>query len=481
VPESEDCLNLNIWLPPGAKKGMPVVVYFHGGMNQHGSGAEAFRQGDGLVQSAKYPTIFINFDFRMGIFGWISGAKGSNVTSNLGMLDQQAALRWVQRNIGFFGGDARRVTLQGQSEGAGILLAHLVAPGSRGLFDRVAFHSPPADMWSRHANEERTRFMAKKVGCQKKLPADTLACLRKVPAQTLWNADWLSEELSRNMGSSSWFRNVFQLLAFSSGKDFEAMPGYLGWHAVVDGTTLPGEPRELIARGEWSKVPVLVTVARNESLGVFPAGGSSTVSMRMALGTLLGRGGGEAAAGRYRESLERSGIRSASELDVLHQMVTDKMWTCDVRSLARDVAAAGGEAYVGMFWHSPKYDPVGIRTNKECTQGASCHAADMMYILPQGHGVGIQGDGMEEEAAFARRYRDEFLAFVHGRGHAWQPYNASSQVMTFNSAEGRWAVPGYRRPQCDVLDGYAGEMLPAFARQQASSFVALQQSLRKEA
>merc|ERR550525_1458099 len=111
-------------------------------MNQHGSGDEVIRHGDMIVQSKKYPSIFINFDYRLGIFGWIHGEQGSGITNNIGMLDQQEALRWVQRNIAAFGGDPSRVTLQGQSEGSSTILAHMVSPGSASLFHRAVMHSP---------------------------------------------------------------------------------------------------------------------------------------------------------------------------------------------------------------------------------------------------------------------------------------------------------------------------------------------------
>mmetsp|Transcript_53396 Transcript_53396/g.165247 ORF Transcript_53396/g.165247 Transcript_53396/m.165247 type:complete len:602 (+) Transcript_53396:97-1902(+) len=452
VLESEDCLHLNIWLPKGGLKKMPVIVYFHGGMNQHGSGQEPIRHGDGVVQSAKFPTIFVNFDFRMGIFGWIYGAKGENITNNLGLYDQQEALRWVHRNIEAFGGDRSRVTLQGQSEGAGNIMMHLVSPGSAGLFYRVIFHSPPADIWSRQVNKERTEFMVNRLGCKKKKAEDVLNCLKKLPAQRVWGADWIAEELSRNIGSASWLQNAMGMAFFAFTRPGQEMPGFLGWHAVVDGANVPGEPRELIAMGRWHKVPVLLTVSKNETWGVFPGGEGAKSSMRQALGQLLRRGDLPSVERAYRLSLQKHHALPQSQLELLHQMLTDKLWTCEVRSLAKDIVHGGGEAFVGMFWHSPRYDPIGTATNQVCAYGATCHAAEMLYALPQGRNIGIHGPGMEQEARFAVDYRDNVLAFVHGSDHPWKHYDAGTQPMTFFDTDGHWVMEGYRKPQCDVLD-----------------------------
>mmetsp|Transcript_2520 Transcript_2520/g.7559 ORF Transcript_2520/g.7559 Transcript_2520/m.7559 type:complete len:607 (+) Transcript_2520:74-1894(+) len=468
VPEREDCLNLNIWVPRGNYTNMPVMVYFHGGMLQHGSGQEALRQGDGITQSSKYPTIFVNFDFRLGIFGWFEGYKELNISRNLGLHDQQNALRWIKQNIAAFGGDPTRVTLQGQSEGAGIILAHLVSPGSAGLFHRAIFHSPPADMWSRKANKERTWFMIKRANCYRKRPEIMLRCLTRKSAQELWAADWVSEELSRHVLSPRWTSNLLGLLGFAAAeKTTSDLPFYLGWHAVVDGESLPGEPRELIAQGKWAKVPVLMTVSKNESYGIFPGAASSSAAAGIELGlnALTKSGDLPRIKTLYNQSLLRSGIH-VSDMQLLHEMVTDKMWTCDVRALASDIVRGGGEAHVGMFWHSPKWDPVGRMTNPECQHGATCHAAEMLYALPQGHGTGVaEQRGMDpEEVKFASKYRDEVLAFVHGDKIPWVKYDTVTEPMTFYDKSGARLVRGYRKQQCDVLDSSFSEGLPMFMR-----------------
>mmetsp|Transcript_54388 Transcript_54388/g.122331 ORF Transcript_54388/g.122331 Transcript_54388/m.122331 type:complete len:587 (+) Transcript_54388:92-1852(+) len=472
VPEKEDCLSLNIWAPKGGLTDLPVMVYFHGGMLQHGSGQEPLRRGDEIVKSTDHPVIFVNFDFRLGVFGWIWGDQEDGVKPNLGLRDQQLALRWINKNIKAFGGDPGRVTLQGQSEGAGIILVHMVSPGSAGLFHRVIFHSPPADMWSRKANEERTKFMVKRLGCPMKngLPsAVTLSCLRKFEAQKLWYSDWVSEELSRNMGSPSWLLNAWGMLRFGHNKD---LPTYLGWHAVVDNDTMPGEPRELIRQGKWNKCEVLITVSKNESFGIFPGSSDSQVNpaVMMGLNTLMNAKEVPQAIRDYNQTLARSGVIVHQQGALTHMIVTDKMWTCDTRSLASDVAVGGGTAYLGMFWHSPKVDPVGSMTNAICTKGATCHAAEMLYSLPQGRGQGVIGrKHMEEEQKFVEKYSEEIRRFVHGDKVPWVPYDETMQSLTFYDETGHWVVPGYRKEQCEVLDKSMGENLPLFMKRRSGA------------
>merc|ERR1740129_178607 len=121
--------------------------------------------------------------------------------------------------------------------------------------------------------------------------------------------------------------------------------------------------------------------------------------------------------------------------------------------MAEDIALGGGTAYLEMFWHSPKFDPVGRMTNPLCQRGATCHAAEMLYALPQGRGVGIKGQaGLEGEMDFADRYSEEIRSFAHGDRVPWVPYDSALQTVTFYDEHGPRAVPGYRREQCDVLD-----------------------------
>jgi len=464
LDEAEDCLYLNIWLPNTRFVNMPVIIYFHGGINQHGSGFEPIRQGDGITQCQQYPTIFVNFDFRMGIFGWIS-LPGSNISDNLGLQDQQAALRWVHDHIAAFGGDPSRVTLQGQSEGSGIILVHMVAPGSKDLFQRAVFHSPVADFWSRNTNADRTQFMIGRTGCARKMLWSTVRCLKRKDPRRLWEADWVSEELSRGIGGPVWTRHLMGLASFAlAAKDKEEVIGQLGWHAVVDGRTLLAEPRDLVREGKFNKASVLITVSKNESYGTIPGG--DPFAVELGLKRLLPKNHLTYVKAWYNKTLLAQGINVGSTTELVNEILTDKLWTCDARALADHITAGGGKAHLGMFWHSPKYDFLGQLTSPICEHGATCHASEMYYVLPQsGDRGGIHGPTMQGEIAFSEKYSRYFLAFVHGNdtGHPWKAWD-QSRPLTFVSSAGTRVVPNYRGEQCDLLDREMGEHLPEFMR-----------------
>ncbi|MBW8858092.1 MAG: carboxylesterase family protein, partial [Bradyrhizobium sp.] len=139
-PMSEDCLYLNVWsAAPAADAGWPVMVWFHGGAFQQGSGANpVFVEGD----LPRHGVVLVTFNYRLGPFGFMAHpeltaeADGAG-SGNYGLLDMTAALGWVRRNIAAFGGDPDRVTVFGQSAGAGGIVDLMAAPRSRGLFARA--------------------------------------------------------------------------------------------------------------------------------------------------------------------------------------------------------------------------------------------------------------------------------------------------------------------------------------------------------
>ncbi|KAJ7822533.1 Alpha/Beta hydrolase protein [Mycena olivaceomarginata] len=135
--QSEDCLFLNIWRPASTSIGekLPIQVYLHGGGYFEGSGSEW--NGTGLVRrsiSTNKPIIFITFNYRLGVLGFIGSAQAPNSALNVGLQDQRDALRWIQDNAANFGGDGSRVTISGESAGAGGVHMHYLFPDSRKTF-----------------------------------------------------------------------------------------------------------------------------------------------------------------------------------------------------------------------------------------------------------------------------------------------------------------------------------------------------------
>ncbi|MEV4313725.1 carboxylesterase family protein [Actinocrispum sp. NPDC049592] len=138
--DSEDCLYLNVYTPSRPAYGRPVMVWLHGGGLVSGSGD--LYDPTGLVRNG---TVVVTINYRLGAFGFLAHAaladKPGGPSGNYGLMDQQAALRWVERNIARFGGDSRNVTIFGESAGGLSVLSQLASPTARGLFDRAIAQS----------------------------------------------------------------------------------------------------------------------------------------------------------------------------------------------------------------------------------------------------------------------------------------------------------------------------------------------------
>jgi para-nitrobenzyl esterase len=187
----EDCLYLNVTTPGGAHRrhGLPVMVWVHGGSNLTGSGS--------VYNAAKLAVdgdvVVVTVNYRLGPVGWLAhpglenGADRRYQAGNYGLLDQQAALRWVQSNARAFGGDPRNVTLFGESAGAADSCANLVSPSASGLFHKVIpqSFSCATPVRTEASAEADGMTLAQAVGCDKGSPAENAACLRGVPAKTL--------------------------------------------------------------------------------------------------------------------------------------------------------------------------------------------------------------------------------------------------------------------------------------------------------
>ena len=224
--QDEDCLFLNVWTPtldPQAKT--PVMVWFHGGGFNYGSGSWLFYSGQNLARRHGVTVVTVNH--RLNIFGYLEvpGAPGSG---NAGQLDLVMALEWVRDNIAAFGGDPGRVTIFGQSGGGAKVSTLLATPAARGLFHRAIIQSGPGLRGV--PAEDAARVAA---GVMKAAGASDLAGLQALPASRL-------AAIARGAGEAA------------------------RWAPVVDGTTLPRHPFEPDASPLGAAVPVLVGCTADE-------------------------------------------------------------------------------------------------------------------------------------------------------------------------------------------------------------------------
>ena len=230
--DSEDCLYLNVFTPPGSDRsarhrGLPVLVMIHGGGLTTGAGD----QHDGSLIVTTDHIIVVSINYRLGPFGFLTvpglGTTSSTANGNYGLLDQEAALRWVHRDIAAFGGDPAKVTIDGESAGGWSVCALLTAPRARGLFRAAIMQSGSCASQSPAQARTAGLAFAKQADCPN--PATASACLRGLPETTLLDA------------SSSYSAE------FSYG-----------------GPELPVADASAVAAGKYDRVPVLIGTNHNE-------------------------------------------------------------------------------------------------------------------------------------------------------------------------------------------------------------------------
>ncbi|KAH6976885.1 Alpha/Beta hydrolase protein [Ilyonectria destructans] len=195
APMSEDCLQLNIIRPSGINKSrkLPVFAWIPGGAWVEGSATDPRYNGSFLVEASVQmgtPIIFVSLNYRLGVFSMMNGPAAAKAgPPNVYLHDQRQVLRWVQKNIAHFGGDASRVTIAGESAGASSVGQHLIAYGGRdeGLFSGAIAQSGCPLSSSSYRNATETEAYSNKVleetGCTE--AKDQLSCLRAVPAEAL--------------------------------------------------------------------------------------------------------------------------------------------------------------------------------------------------------------------------------------------------------------------------------------------------------
>jgi para-nitrobenzyl esterase len=249
---SEDCLYLNVFTPPGSARAnhrLPVMVWIHGGALVTGESNDY--DPTKLVGNG---AIVVTINYRLGALGFLAHpaltSHPGGPSGDYGLMDQQAALRWVQRNISQFGGDPRNVTIFGESAGGLSVLSQLASPGAHGLFAKAivesgAYNLTQAPLATAEAAGEA---FATSAGCA----SQTAACLRSLPVATIltnqtatgYTPDIDGQVLTQSIGT-----------ALSSGQ-FNRVP-------VIDGSN-HDEWRLFVAESELEGAPV--TAANYQSM-----------------------------------------------------------------------------------------------------------------------------------------------------------------------------------------------------------------------
>ena len=238
---TEDCLYLNVFVPiahelDGQQK-LPVMVFIHGG--GFASGASNDYNPASLVNDGNI--VFVSFNYRIGIFGFFSHPAinaEDHPSGNYGIMDQQLALAWVQKNIEYFGGDTTNITVFGESAGGASILAHIAAPSSRGLFQKAIIESggspPTMPFATLEKLEALGNALASAAGCTEQTPEN----LRLISTKDLMAADEVEE-------------GEFGIGKFPFG-------------LMEDGKIVPKYLRQKFSSGQFTRIPMIVGVNRDE-------------------------------------------------------------------------------------------------------------------------------------------------------------------------------------------------------------------------
>jgi para-nitrobenzyl esterase len=345
VIPGEDCLNLNVWTPDPGAAGLPVLVWIHGGSFMNGSGSVGAYDGAAFARDG---VVCVTINYRLAAEGFLFLDDGA---ANLGLLDQLAALRWVQGNIAAFGGDPARVTVAGESAGAMSITTLLAMPLSEGLFGQaIAQSGAGAHTLTRDEGLMVSGFLAEALG----VPADREA-IRAVPLEKLVQAaSDLVVEVQTAPDPARWGQLALSLLPFAP---------------TVDGTVLPEAPLPAIAAGQGGDVRLLIGSNRDEARLFFVAANT----MDLIDDTML-----EATAGAYGLSADslaryRANRPGGSAGDVLAAVITDWFFAIPPIRVAEARAARGtANTWTYRFDHPDPEDNHGL---------GACHAVEVPFVF----------------------------------------------------------------------------------------------------
>jgi para-nitrobenzyl esterase len=389
-----DWLTINVWSPDPGTSGLPVLVWIYGGGYRSGSASQPMYDGTKLARGG---VVVVTGNHRVGVEGF---AQLPGVQANRGLLDDVAALRWVQENIAAFGGDPDRVTVFGESAGAGAVACLLVMPTAVGLFRRAIAQSLPGTFFTPALAADATAAIAAQAG----LPPTADAFAATEPGQLELAADAV---LPRD--HPRWGPVAYTPVPFSP---------------VVDGEVLPSTPWQALASGTARNVDLLAGHNRDECRRLMEsdetlAGVTAEQAAELLDGLLPGG-----------EKLYRSAYPQAGPALLYELVLSDWLFRMPTLHLAQAHAAAGGTTYL----YELRY---------EAGEFGACHALDVPLVFGSAGELGefLLGEPRPASAvALGDLMRAEWTAFAASGDPGWTPYSIGRRL-TRVYAESSAVVP----------------------------------------
>jgi para-nitrobenzyl esterase len=314
----EDCLTLDVYAPDGADGPLPVLFWVHGGAFQTGAAADY----DGSHLAARGPAVVVAVSYRLGPFGFLQLGTADDTEPSPAVTDLLAALAWVRRDVGAFGGDPDRLTLVGQSAGASLVCALLATEARRDARAAIAFSVGGPVLEPAESVEVAARVLAG-LG----LARTDLAGLRALPAEVVADAAAAVARSSRR-----------QRL------------GGVVFGPVLDGHVVPSRPIDVLRSGALRDTALWFGSCRDEMTMFLQGGADDAVAVARART-------GDGAFDRLRATYTAT---ARSGEDPVQALLTDEMWVQPVREMAEAHAAAGGRAWVSRFDHAPALPPYDV-------------------------------------------------------------------------------------------------------------------------
>lgn len=388
VIPGEECLNLNVWTPDPRGSGLPVLVWIHGGMFTIGSGSAPYYRGTSFARDG---VVCVTINYRLGAEGFLYLDDG---TANLGLLDQIAALEWVQDNIAAFGGDPGKVTVAGQSAGAMSITTLMAMPRARGLFRQAITQSGAAaqTLTTQTAAGVASR-LAESLGV-----APTRKAFSEVPADPLAQAaSALVQEVQKDPDPAKW------------GASLPFAP-------VVDGDTLPDHPLDALRRGASSGVRLLAGWNRDDTrISLVPTGMIDIIDEPTLSAIVAALGAPDGTVELYRAARPE-----ASSGDLLAAVTTDYFIRIPAIRVAEARLEVGGpNTWMYRFDHeSPSFDG----------RLGAAHAVELPYVfdlLDEESSHALIGD--EPPQVVADTAHGAWVRFVADGDPGWPRYNLADR------------------------------------------------------
>ncbi|KAF4439692.1 carboxylesterase 2 [Fusarium acutatum] len=394
VSTGEDCLTLNVWTPSLDAAGLPVMVWIPGGMFEfHATGAVAYYDGGRFARDG---VVCVTINYRVGAQGFLYLDDG---TPNLGLLDQIAALEWVQKNITAFGGDPSSVTIFGESAGAMSVATLLAVPKAKGLFHRAIVQSGSNPKLNSTATAKRIgQRLAEVLGIEA-----TWEAIKATPSDQILHAQaQLRDELVARPDPAFWG---------------EVALSFIPWAPTIDGDILPVNPMDAIRIGAAADIDLIVGSNTEETrLFLVPDGSIDRITEENL----------SAIAGVY--GLQPEGLEAYRELhlgastgELFSAIQTDWFWRIPAIRFA-DAHAETARALTYMYefaWQSPQ---MGGRL------GAS-HSLEIPFVFDT-LGLGTEPLlGPTPAQELADSMHRAWVAFAITGDPGWPKYNASCRKL----------------------------------------------------